>query len=286
MKVNSHKLDRSLYPEQIRQLSPSLAQLFYAGVNIEDWNNKPKLAVVGSRKISHYGQNTTETLVKSLASKGVVIISGLAYGVDAVAHRTALSAGGVTIAVLPTSIDKIYPSSHQNLAQQILDRGGIFSEYSRDDPIYKSNFTDRNRIIAGLADAILITEAAVNSGSLSTARYALNQGKTVMVVPGNITSPTSAGCNNLIKSGAVPITEVSDIFFALGIKESSRDAPPFRGSELEAKVYKLITGGTFDQELLALKSNIDGAGMGSVLTSLEINGYIKPLGAGKWTASY
>jgi DNA processing protein len=259
-----------------------LKQLYYAGIDISHWIDKPKLAVVGSRKISPYGQQTTDTLVSQIAMNDIVIISGLAYGVDAVAHRAALKCGGTTVAVLPTAIENIYPPSHQNLANQILSSGALLSEYSSADPVYKTNFTDRNRIVAGLADAVLITEAAINSGSLHTARFALNQGKTVLAVPGNITSSTSTGCNNLIKSGAIPVTELSDVLFAMRINPSKKTERHFRGSEQEHKVFNLIAAGVHDQEELALKADINGSVAGSIFISLEINGYIKPLGAGKW----
>lgn len=286
MNVNSHKLNLSAIPESLRYLDVPVQKLHYAGIDIGQWINKPKLAVVGSRKISPYGQMITESLVSQIASSDIVIISGLAYGVDAVAHQSTLKCGGVTVAVLPTPIENIYPPSHQSLAAQILQKGGLISEYSKGDPIYKTNFTDRNRIVAGLADAVLITEAAINSGSLHTARYALNQGKTVLAVPGNITSPTSAGCNNLIKSGAIPATDLSDVLFAMGINPIKKKERHFRGSDQEYKVFRIIGEGVLDQEEVAIKAELDGAQASSIFTSLEINGYIKPLGAGKWSLNH
>jgi len=283
MKVNIHKHNNTEIPEKLRVIGRPPQQLFVAGLPLNDWIEAPKLAVVGSRKMSAYGAYVTEKLVRSIAQSGVVIISGLAYGVDAAAHRAALEVDGRTVAVLPTPIDNIYPAAHLNLAMQILKSGSLVSEYQAGAPVYKANFTDRNRLVAGLADILLITEAAVNSGSLHTARHMLELGKTVMAVPGNINSPGSEGCNNLIKSGAVAVTDVSDIFFALGLHSPKAQKRVLRGDERQMQIYDLIAQGISDQETLALSVKADGALVASALTGLEINGYIKPLGAGHWT---
>ena len=217
---------------------------------------------------------------------GVRVGSLLALGIDSVAHRTTLEENGLTIAVLPTSLDKIYPSSHAGLARQIVDNGGtLISEYPVGQQALKFQFTARNRIVSGLADVVLITEAAVDSGTMTTARYALDQGKTVMVVPGNITSPSSEGCNNLIKSGALPVTEVSDILFALQLDPGKQTKRAFHGSDAEANVFRLIEQGITDQDELAEVTKLSGAELASLLSMLEINGYIRPAGNGRWLAS-
>ncbi|HVO86835.1 MAG TPA: DNA-processing protein DprA [Candidatus Binatia bacterium] len=286
MKVNSLKRDSPDFPEPLLQIDRAPQQIYYLGHNPRQWLDRPKLAVVGSRKASAYGLDVTDKLVTKLAAKGVVIISGLAYGIDAAAHRAALAAGGTTVAILPTSLDNIYPASHTNLSRQIIENGSLISEYSASDVVHKSNFTERNRIVSGLADAVLITEAAARSGTLSTARFALAQGKTVMAVPGNITSFGSQGCNTLIKSGALPVTEVSDVFFELGIKPSTaKNTPSFRGTEQEEIVLQLIASGTADQEELALKSGLDGQSISTILITLELGGHIKPAGGGQWLAN-
>lgn len=282
-KVNILKLKPSEYPELLRRIDEPPKQLFVAGEAPAEWMDSPKLAVVGSRKASGYGLSVTDKIVSELAVQGVVIISGLALGIDAAAHRAALTVGGRTVAVLPTSLQQIYPSSNQNLAHQIIEQGGaLISEYSSTDAVFKSNFRDRNRIISGLAEAILVTEAASHSGSLVTARFGLEQGKTVMAVPGNITSPSSEGCNNLIKSGALPVTGAGDVFFALGIKPKKKRAIVFRGTDEEQLLYTLILQGVTDQEELAVRAAMSGGQTGSVLTMLELGGHIKPLGAGHW----
>lgn len=285
MKVNSHKLVGNELPKNLATIDRPPSQLFISGQPLDSWINLPKVAVVGSRKMTTYGQYATNLFASKLAAAGVVIISGLAYGVDAAAHKAALDVGGITVAVLPTSVDSIYPAAHRNLANQIMDNGSLISEYAAGDPVYKANFTDRNRLVAALADVLLITEAAVNSGSLHTARHSLHQGKTVMAVPGNINSPTSEGCNNLIKSGAIAVTEISDIFFALGLDLPKNSPRNIRGTVEERKIYSLISEGISNQEELAVSAEIDASRLGSILTGLEINGHIKPLGAGHWTAN-
>lgn len=286
MKVNRHKLDDPNYPVTLRNIPSPPKELFWLGSQPSAWQDKPKVAIVGSRKISAYGRAVTQQLASELAGAGVVIISGLAFGVDAVAHQAALDVGGITVAVMPGGVETIYPTSHTNLARQILRGGGaLVSEYPSGTPAFKQNFVARNRIVSGLADALLITEAAAMSGSLHTARFALDQGKTVMAVPGNITSPGSEGCNNLIKTGATPVTSVNDVFFALNLQPGpKKDFRTFRGTPAEEAVLELIRDGLQDQEEIASQAGLDGPTINTALTILEIGGYIKPAGAGNWLA--
>lgn len=286
MIVNMLKLGESGFPEVLSTISSPPKQIYWSGIGFEKWLEAPKVAVVGSRKITSYGKFVTEKLVTDLVRSGVVIVSGLAYGVDITAHTAALQTGGLTVAVLPSSLEQIYPAAHQNIAMRIAERGSLLSEYPKGSKIaWKSNFIARNRLISGLADVLLITEAAVNSGSLHTARFALEQGKTVMAVPGNITSRISEGCNNLIKSGAIPVTEAEDILFELNISPKTMDRIRlFSGSAQEKAVYDLIKQGVRAQEELAVAAMLDGNQTASVLTMLEISGYIRPAGGGQWVA--
>jgi len=279
--------DREIKP-YLEQITPRPAQLYSLGEDPRTWLALPKVAVVGSRKATPYGRAVTKQLVEALSRRGVVIISGLALGIDSIAHQTAISAGGLTVAILPTPLDSIYPASHLGLARQIIDSGGcILSEYPPGAPVYQVNFIARNRIVSGLADILLITEAVAKSGTMHTARFALEQGKTVMAVPGNISSPSSEGCNNLIKSGAIPVTNAGDILFALGIKESPEPRLPdlSKFSEHQQTLLKLISKGMSDQEDLAINSKLDGAQVVSALTGLELSGAVRPEGAGRWTLS-
>ncbi|MDB5161120.1 MAG: hypothetical protein JWO96_500 [Candidatus Saccharibacteria bacterium] len=282
--VSSLKHGGSGFPQSLIDIPSAPKELFWLGSPPSQWLDKPRVAIVGSRKISAYGRDVTAKLATQLAEAGVVIISGLAYGADSIAHQAALDAGGITVAVLPTSLDHIYPSAHANLAKQMANKGGtLISEYKLGSTPHIRNFTDRNRIISGLADIILITEAAERSGTLNTARYGLEQGRTVAAVPGNITSPNSQGTNKLIKSGALPVTEVADILFALNISPKKAAANRiFRGSKQEESVLKFIREGVTDQEELAVRAGLDGAAMSSVLISLELSGAIRPAGGGQW----
>jgi DNA processing protein len=285
MNVNMHKLHAQNLPFPLTKIHTPPRQLFWAGKPLEEWLDTPKLAVVGSRKMSAYGKYVTTALVSEAARVGITIISGLAYGVDATAHQAALTAGATCVAVLPTSLDNIYPSAHRNLAEKVASQGTLLSEYGPGEPVYQVNFVARNRIISGLSDAVLITEAASRSGSLATANFALEQGKTVMAVPGNINNPGSEGCNNLIKSGAIPVTSVADIFMAMGIKLSKTKQIIFKGTRHEEALYKLISKGVSDQDNLALQSRLTGPELSNALTGLELAGYIRPAGAGSWMLS-
>lgn len=286
-KVNTLTLSDPAYPAVLRDINHPPKQLFWIGAHPKEWISKPKVAIVGGRKTTSYGLNVTQTLASDLARAGVVIISGLAYGIDAAAHHASLAVGGTPVVVLPTDIEHIYPAANLNLARQITEQGGtIVSEYPAGARIYRSNFVARNRIVSGLADVLLITEAALKSGSLHTARFALEQGKTVMAVPGNILSPYSEGCNNLIKAGAVPVTSAEDVFFALGIgPQKLKSAIEFHGTPREQRILQLIMEGISEQEELAQAAKIEAAQLSSALTSLEISGHIRPAGAGNWVAS-
>ncbi|HSX08109.1 MAG TPA: DNA-processing protein DprA [Candidatus Saccharimonadales bacterium] len=273
------------YPAVLGTIHSPPAQLYIRGGELQTYMQRPRLAVVGSRKISAYGKAVTAQLVSKLAACGVVIVSGLAFGVDAIAHRAALEAGGLTIAVLACGVDRIYPASHHRLGEAILAQGGaILSEYPPRTVAYKDQFVARNRIVSGLSDGVLITEAALKSGSLHTARFALEQGREVLAVPGNITSEVSIGTNNLIKAGATPVTSLDDILHALGWEylQASNKAV-LRGStpEEQTVLNLLAAGATEGAELLA-KSELSIQAFNQTLTMLEITGKIRALGNNQW----
>ncbi len=270
-------------PDRLHAIASPPTELYIEGRGLTELLSSPTVAVVGSRKLTPYGRSVTQQLVTDLAKQGIVIISGLAFGVDSVAHRAALQAGGVAIAVLPTPLERIYPASHRQLAEQIVEQGGaLVSEYEPGADVYKTNFVARNRIIAGLADAVLIPEAALKSGSLHTARFALNAGRDVLAVPGNITSPMSEGTNNLIKSGAQPVTSSEDIFHVLGLSprqhKKASSANPAEQAILEA-----IQQGIRDGAELQAAAQLDIEQFNQALTMLEINGTIRSLGANQWS---
>lgn len=286
MIVNTLKLGSPVYPLVFKNMSMPPNEIYWQGVEPSKWLDKPKVAIVGSRKMTAYGQSVTRRLATDLAEAGVVIISGLAFGIDVTAHKAALDAHGTTVAVLASSLDNITPRSNYYVASQIVQTGTLISERPLMSSVHRGLFVVRNRIISALADIVLIPEAGLKSGSLHTARFAMEQGKTVMAVPGNITSPSSEGSNNLIKSGAIPVTEVGDIFFALKLNPAKLAAAKnFSGTSQEKIVYELIRSGVSDQEELAYKAEAAAPNISSVLTMLEISGYIRPAGNGHWVIS-
>jgi DNA processing protein len=226
-------------------------------------------------------------LAYELAQKGVVVVSGLALGMDAIAHRGALEAGGTTIAVLANSVDTIYPRSHASLAKEIVEKGGaILSEYEPPTSARTYQFLARNRIVSGLSDAVVIVEAAARSGTLSTAAHALEQGKEIFVVPGNITSPLSSGCNSLLKQGAHPVTCTEDILEVIAPHYISRQRMlPLGTTPLETRILELLQSGIRDGDELQQLSGVTSSEFSQAITIMEINGTLRGLGANQWAAS-
>ncbi|HSX16178.1 MAG TPA: DNA-processing protein DprA [Candidatus Saccharimonadales bacterium] len=284
MEVKKLTLQDDAYPLPLRDIPSPPKEIFYLGADPSEWLGRPRVAVVGSRSVTPYGKLATTRLSGELAQHGVVIISGLALGVDGIAHAACLDAGGLTVAVLACGLDTVYPASHAQLAKRILEQGGtIISEYETGMPGFKSNFIARNRIVAGLSDALLITEATERSGTLHTARFALEQGRDVLAVPGNIFSPTSGGTNNLIKTGATPVTSVEDILYVLKADHLPAEPVRRRGSNAEEQaVLDLLYGGVSDGHTLLVQSELPAIQFNQVLTMLEISGKIRPLGANHW----
>ena len=252
---------------------------------------RPKsVAIVGSRHNTKYGEDVAYHLAYELAKKGVVIVSGLAYGIDTVAHRACLDAGGITVAVLGTPIDRIYPREHLTVAQRIVEQGGaIISEYAPGANILpKISFLERNRLISGLADIVVIVEAADRSGTLNTAAHALDQGKEVFAVPGNITSPYSQGCNKLISQGATPYTEPDDILRVLFPEDYTKKQRHLRAKGLvgdssqETKVLQSIAAGAHNGDDIMKLTRLPSEVFNQTITLLEIKGRIRALGMNNW----
>ena len=205
------------YPAALHNIYAPPAILFYKGRNLIQ-NNPICISIVGSRKCTDYGQKAARMFSSKLASGDLCIVSGLALGIDAQAHLGALDVGGTTIGVLGCGADVVYPSANKYLHDRIIEEGGmILSEFTPMTPPLAQNFPRRNRIISGIAFGTIVVEASKNSGSLKTARYALEQGKNVYAVPGQIFSEQSEGANNLIKEGAKLVTDVDDIYFDLKV---------------------------------------------------------------------
>ena len=280
----------------------------------KDKISRPKtVAIVGSRHNTRYGEEIAYQLAYELAKHNVVIISGLAYGIDSTAHKGCLAANGQTVAVLGTPIDHIYPVNHKTLAEQIVKQNGIIiSEYAPrtkeyyNSPLapgeyydasgkrtqdYKSSFLYRNRLISGLSDIVVVVEAAEKSGSLNTATHALEQGKEVFAVPGNITSPYSQGCNKLIKQGAIPYTEPKDILELLFPTEyfkkhrSLKSQNLIGDTDVETKILQALDTGLRSGEEIMQAAKLPPEVFNQSITLLEIKGRIRSLGMNHWGLS-
>lgn len=272
------------YPDRLQVLHKPPQRLSTLGEEINKLLKGPVLGIVGSRKVTGYGRGVTEELAESAARAGICIVSGLALGVDSIAHASALREKGKTVAVLPSGLKSIYPASHRKLARDIVIKGGtLLSEYEDDFRPRRESFIQRNRIIAGLCDALLVTEAAEGSGSLYTANFALEAGRTVLAVPGNISSPTSQGTNNLVKSGAIMVTSIQDIFDALGItpKEHAQ-LEIYADNDQESSILSLLQDGIQNGDELLAKSGLDVGLFQSTISMLEIKDRIHPLGSNNW----
>jgi DNA processing protein len=228
-------LDDGSYPSMLREIADPPITLYVRGA-WEECLTQPCVAIIGSRMCSTYGINAAEMIARDLASRGLSIISGLARGIDTAAHRGAIAAGGKTVAVLGTGIDGAYPKENTRLIKQILDAGGaVVSQFPLGTPPLKDNFPYRNRIISGLSLAVLIVEASERSGSLITARLAMEQNREVMAVPGNITSANSYGTNYLIKCGAKLVQQWQDVVAELPSEIAATILPPKIEDEDEAE---------------------------------------------------
>ena len=283
MKINRATPSNQPYLRPLADISKAPEYIFFRGTLPE--RRLPSVAIVGTRKPTSYGKEVTHTLATDLARRGVIIISGLALGTDGIAHRACLEAGGVTLAVMANSVDQVYPRTHFELAEQIIKQGGaLLSEYEPPTDLRTYQLLARNRIVSGLADAIVITEAAERSGTLSTAAHALEQGKDVFVIPGNITSPMSAGCNKLLRQGAQVATCAADILEVIAPELlQAQTALPLGNTPLETAILELIHSGVRDGDEIQQRSGAPAADLNLSLTMLELAGSIRSLGGNQWT---
>ncbi|MBC8024126.1 MAG: DNA-protecting protein DprA [Burkholderiales bacterium] len=263
------------YPALWKQIAiPPCA--FYVQGRVE-LLNKPALAIVGSRNATPRGVSDAHEFARSLADEGVVIASGLARGIDAAAHRGGLAGAASTIAVMGTGPDVVYPHANESLAREIAGRGCIVSEFPVGTPPLERNFPRRNRLISGLARGVLVVEAAPRSGSLGTARAALEQNRDVFAIPGSIHSPLSKGCHWLIKEGAKLVDCVDDIAHEIGIRAPCEQEPPSAADPvLEAMGFAPVT-----PEHIIERTGLDAATLAARLSWLEIEGRVQAL-AGGW----
>lgn len=270
-------IDDKYYPTALKELK-GLApkKLYYKGNFCEDiFMNS--LAVVGSRRLTVYGRKSTEQLVTQTASAGITIVSGFMYGGDEAAHSAAIKCGGRTIAVMPCGINIVHPESQTKLYRDILENNGlIISEYEGDFMPQTWSYVQRNRIVAGLSKAILVTEATLNSGSLLTAGYAKKFGKKIFALPGQITSEVSKGTIKLIKEGAEPVMEAKDILDFYKILPSKNCSSPALGQidSLEQKIINQLKAEPLKADQIARAVGLPVAQIGTTLSLMEMKGFV------------
>ena len=267
------------YPARLREIAQPPPILYLRGEIIEEdaW----AVAIVGTRRVSSYGRQVTEEVATFLARNGVTVVSGLARGVDGIAHQAALNAGGRTFAVLGSGVNRIYPPEHRALAKQIAQSGAVISDYAPDTPPEGSNFPPRNRIISGLSMATIVIEAGETSGALITANFALEQGREIFALPGNIFSPQSKGPNRLIQQGAHPLLEPQDILEVLDLtrvteQRSARRILP--ADETEAQLLAALSHNPTHVDEVRAETGLAVEKVSSTLVMMELKGMVRHVG--------
>jgi DNA processing protein len=274
-----------LYPPHLKEVDQPPPVLYMRGaMTLEDhW----AVALVGTRQVTSYGRQVTEELATVLAQSGVTVVSGLARGVDAVAHSAALKAGGRTLAVLGSGVDKIYPPEHRQMAEKIMAQGALISDYAPGTPPDASNFPPRNRIISGLSMAVVVIEAGETSGALITAQFAAEQGREVFAVPGNIIAPQSKGTNKLIANGARPMLSPQHVLEALDLtrnverREIRRVAP---SDPTEAALLNLLSQQPLHVDDIRNQSGLPIEQVSATLTMMELKGMVRQVGGMNYVA--
>jgi DNA processing protein len=273
------------YPTRLKEIEQPPPVLFVRG----EWLPEDEfcIAIVGTRRITAYGRQITEELAVHLAANGVTVISGLARGVDGVAHEGALRAGGRTVAVLGSGVDRIYPPENRALAQEICSRGALLSDYPLGTAPESSNFPPRNRIISGLSAATIVVEAGETSGALITAEFAAEQGRDVFAVPGSILAPQSKGTNRLIQNGALPLLSVDDVLQALdftrvGEMKTARRILP--SDDVEAQVINILCDEPLHVDEIRHQTGLPVEKVSAALVMMELKGMVRQVGGMQYVA--
>jgi DNA processing protein len=277
--------DDDLYPPRLKEIDQPPPVLYVrGGFTPEDaW----AVAVVGTRRVSAYGRQVTEELGSFLAANGVTVISGLARGVDAIAHQSALKAGGRTIAVLGCGVDRVYPPEHTQLADKLIASGALISDYAPGTPPDASNFPPRNRIISGLSMATVVVEAGETSGALITAQFAIDQGREVFAVPGNILAPQSKGTNRLIAQGARPLLSVRDLLDVLNLTRVSEQRivrMVLPSNETESKLMSVLTHEPLHMDEIRNQTGLPIERVSASLAMMELKGLVRQVGGQNYVA--
>ncbi len=269
------------YPRALNYIYDRPKVLYKKGKDMDE--DKVYLALVGSRKATSYGKWACEKFVKELVDLGVVIVSGLASGIDTIAHKKALDENGYTVGVLGNGIDQVYPKRNLSLYKEMEEKGSIITEFPLGTLPLAYNFPQRNRIISGLSAGVIVIEAQEKSGSLITAHHGLDQGKDVFALPGNINSLFSGGTNRLIKDGAKPLLSIEDIIEEIYELQNIIREEKIKKidisclSDTEMDIVRLLEEGPFHSDLIAYRTGKDMATISSTLTILELKGIIKEI---------
>jgi DNA processing protein len=273
------------YPQRLKEIDQPPPVIYLRGEYLPD--DLFAVAIVGTRRVTSYGRQITEELASFLAANGITVISGLARGVDAIAHHVSLKAGGRTIAVLGSGVDKIYPPEHRALAEQIMEHGALLSDYAPGTPPDASNFPPRNRIISGLSLAVVVVEAGETSGALITAEFAAEQGREVFAVPGSILAPQSKGTNKLIQKGALPLLSVNDLMQALdltrvGEQKAARKIIPC--DPTEAQLLSVIGSEPLHVDEIRHQAGLPIEKVSATLALMELKGMVRQVGGMQYVA--
>jgi DNA processing protein len=274
------------YPRRLRELEQAPPVLYFRGelLPTDEW----AVAVVGTRRVTAYGQQVAEELGAFLGRNGITVVSGLARGVDAIAHQAAIKAGGRSIAVLAHGLDQIYPAENRRLGGEIVANGALISDYGIGTPPDAANFPPRNRIISGLALAVVVIEAGVESGALITAGFAAEQGREVFAIPGSIYAPASKGTNMLIQKGAHPLLVFEDLLDALNLEmmgEHKNARLVLPGDATEAKLFELLTQEPVHVNDLGALAEMPIEKVSSTLALMELKGLVRQVGGMNYVAA-
>ncbi len=267
------------YPRLLREIDQPPPVIYVRGELLPE--DELAVAIVGTRRITAYGRQVTEELSACMAQNRVTVVSGLARGTDAVAHQAALRAGGRTIAVLGSGVDRIYPPEHRLLAEEISQSGAVISDYPPGTAPDSSNFPPRNRIISGLSLATIIIEAGDTSGALITAAFAADQGRDVLAVPGNISSPNSKGTNRLIQNGAKPVLSPEDVLETLNIQQVNTQRIARKilpADETESKILEVMGLNTLSVDEISFLAGLPIEKVSATLAMLELKGLVRNAG--------
>ena len=279
--------DDPAYPRRLKEIDQPPPVLYLRGeiTDADQW----AVAVVGTRRMTAYGRQVTQDLAAGLARQGVTVVSGLARGVDGIAHQSALQAGGRTLAVLGSGVDQVYPPEHRRLADQIIASGALVSDYPPGAAPEAGNFPPRNRIISGLSQAVVVVEAGEKSGALITAAFAADQGREVFAVPGQIYAPQSKGANLLIKEGARLFLDVPDLLAALNIGQVSQQRQVravLPADATEARLVALLGHDPLHVDEIRALADLPIEQVSASLALMELKGMVRQVGGMRYVAAY